>query len=249
MSDDDTPADLFHQIYRVRSGRFVFVDHAPSKVKRDGTWHHQSFLDHFKLYIEAARLYKRNPSIIQHLAAASSLTDKNDPSPDVDAKLVESAVTDSELLRRMGRYYKDVAAEPESLLVPNNAWEELVGATDTHTDANNDANIYANVEKTVTDRSVEEPVPPQFLSSACASAANPLCGTETHDVASVTCTYCFAEPCACNDWCSEAYEDTYDGTYEDTYEDTYRNLYDTDPHSDSPGGDTPPYDPSNPEDD
>lgn len=214
----DAPPDLFHQIYRVRHDRFVFVDHAPSKVKRGGgRWHAQSFLDHFKVYVAAARLYKQNPSIVRHLAALPQAVLDAD---EWDAKIAECATTDSELERRMRRYYTDVAAEEDSLLVPNNAWEAMGGSG--------------------TDDAVAATEAPVLSSGGVVDHG--LDGRETSGGTTVVCTTCFAQPCSCPDWGSEVYDDPYSQPHDDPYDDRGYNDADYDNHY------ADYIDPSNPED-
>lgn len=123
-SSNETPKDLFFQIYEVELGNAedqVFVDFCPSYVfKKNDTSSRQTFWQHFQTLLDAARLYAKNPIIIE--ALAELMLEQKGEEPNVrTARILDVAVQPDELRRRFQRHYDD---EKRNIVV-NEKWERF----------------------------------------------------------------------------------------------------------------------------
>lgn len=111
------PIGIYDQIYKVvlNDGQ-VFVDCAPSHLKRGKRWVAQHFMEKWSCLVEAASLYHQYPSLIQRLSA--SMDESHDLPPIRSGEIVDVATNQSDLKRRFKRYY-----HAESDVIPNNLWD------------------------------------------------------------------------------------------------------------------------------
>lgn len=111
------PIGIYDQIYKVvlNDGQ-VFLDCAPSHLKRGKRWVAQHFMEKWSCLVEAASLYHQYPSLIQRLSA--SMDESHDIPPIRSGEIVDVATNQSDLKRRFKRYY-----HTESDVIPNNLWD------------------------------------------------------------------------------------------------------------------------------
>lgn len=122
-SKGDLPPDAFFQIYEVELGNAdqqVYVDFCPSYVQGTSSKEpsYQTFWQHFQKLNEAARLYARNPIVIE--ALAELMLEQGGDEPRVErTRILDVATKTEELRRRFERHYND----GDRNIIVNEKWE------------------------------------------------------------------------------------------------------------------------------
>lgn len=113
--------DRYYQIYRAHlSSGFTFLDYIKTSEYNEASheWERRNFYDHWKQLVQAARIYRQNPELIQFLAKQK---DDFDISTNDSVEILDIAKNFEQLNNKFASIYTTV--DPDTL-IPNKKWED-----------------------------------------------------------------------------------------------------------------------------